>query len=418
MHRSGTSALAGLLVRLGAHAPTTLMQPNEHNPLGFWESDAFFEFHERLLQAGGTAWDLWTRFSPSGLDAAIVAQFGEEFRTLFQQEFDSAPLCVIKDPRMCRFVPFWLSHLTANNIDASPILMVRSPVEVARSLAARDGLGFEHALLLWLRHVLDAESDTRATRRSIIRYGDLLADWKAAAHTISTDIGVEWPGRSDTIDAEIATFLRPDLRHHALGVEAVEVAWPLSEWVMRTQTAFDILLERDADRTSEAFRILDEIRQSFDMASGLFGSTLDTERQRHVRLASTLEADLSKLRQHALSVETERDDLRRHATGIETQRDQLRQHASSLEVELRDLRHHASHLETELYQLEQGRDRLAVELAQTREDLGSTLTSLSQSLETTEKRVQSLEESRSWRWSAPLRAAFGVWLSIRSRVAK
>ena len=66
MHRSGTSAVTGLLVRLGARAKT-LIRPNEHNPLGFWESDAFFAYHERLLRDAGTDWDEWTPVAVDGL---------------------------------------------------------------------------------------------------------------------------------------------------------------------------------------------------------------------------------------------------------------------------------------------------------------------------------------------------------------
>ena len=60
MHRSGTSALTGALARGGATPPRTLMVPTEHNPLGYWESEPFRHFHDRLLQAAGLEWDLWS----------------------------------------------------------------------------------------------------------------------------------------------------------------------------------------------------------------------------------------------------------------------------------------------------------------------------------------------------------------------
>src|SRR5690349_10750018 len=73
MHRSGTSATAGLLVRMGAQSPASLMRPNADNPRGFWESEAFWGFHERLLHAAGDRWDSWTRFHPSGHGAITTA---------------------------------------------------------------------------------------------------------------------------------------------------------------------------------------------------------------------------------------------------------------------------------------------------------------------------------------------------------
>ena len=132
------------------------MSPTDH-PRGFWESAAFHKFHERLLHAANSRWDSWTRFSPSWRDAPIPAELANEFRALLEQEFGRAPLFVVKDPRICRLVPFWLRSLKGERISTAAIITVPSPLEVAQSLMARDGLGQEHALLMWLRHVLDAE---------------------------------------------------------------------------------------------------------------------------------------------------------------------------------------------------------------------------------------------------------------------
>jgi len=38
MHRSGTSALAGVLARLGCDLPQTLMPTNDFNAKGYYES--------------------------------------------------------------------------------------------------------------------------------------------------------------------------------------------------------------------------------------------------------------------------------------------------------------------------------------------------------------------------------------------
>jgi hypothetical protein len=153
------------------------MAPTVHNPRGFSESEAFYGFHERLLQAAGSRWDSWTRFSPSWRDASIPAELANEFRTLLEQEFGRAPLFVVKDPRICRLVPFWLRSLEGERISAAAIITVRSPLEVAQSLRARDGLGQEHALLMWLRHVLDAEFETRTIARTFVRYSDVTSRW-------------------------------------------------------------------------------------------------------------------------------------------------------------------------------------------------------------------------------------------------
>jgi hypothetical protein len=93
MHRSGTSALTGTLIRLGLQGPATLMVPLEANPLGYWESRPFCDFHDHLLDAGGTTWDQqWTPFQPDriGAEEVATAQRVAELRT--QGEAHSAEL--------------------------------------------------------------------------------------------------------------------------------------------------------------------------------------------------------------------------------------------------------------------------------------------------------------------------------------
>ena len=62
------------------------------------------------------------------------------------------------------------------------------------------------------------------------------------------------------------------------------------------------------------------------------------------------------------------------------------------------------------------RDQLAQQLAQARTDSESAVGSLSQRLSASEMHVQALLQSRTWRWAAPLRAAFRIWLNLSARV--
>jgi hypothetical protein len=262
MHRSGTSALAGLLMRLGVAGPRTPMQPGDDNPLGYGESKAFHEFHERLLQSLGSSWDAWSRVSPDWFASPDAIDRAEEFRALLEQEFADASLFVVKDPRICRLLPFWLRNLAANDIGTVAVIMVRSPLEVAASLKARNALGRDQALLIWLRHVLDAELGTRTTRRSVIGYADLLNDWRSVAAKISAEIGVEWQqGWADAEEA-ISEFLRPELRHHTIELDRMDAGLPLSSWVADTYGALQLLV-RGRNR-AKAITTLDRVRQALD----------------------------------------------------------------------------------------------------------------------------------------------------------
>jgi hypothetical protein len=419
MHRSGTSALGGVLARVGVEPPRTLMAANEHNPLGFWESERLREFHDRLLQENGTEWDVWTRVSRSTEFPNEEERWGEEFRAVLQGEFGSAPLFFVKDPRICRMVPFWLRHSDANGIEASAIFVLRSPLEIARSLGQRDGLGMEHSLLLWLRHALDAEFATRSISRTFVRYADLLADWKREMTRIAADLRLPLSQWSARVEEEVAAFLKPQLRHHVLGVDALAAESPLASWVGLVHSALEALISSSPSSTESAQQTLDAIRAAFDETADVFGHVLTADRRVQRRKheqsaealtlqtsnlsrertdwrehASNLELERNEWRQHAANLEFAHRELHRHASALERRRDELQGHADGLECEREELRRHASNLGAE-------RERLRSESAA----LTSRVSELTANLEAATARLQALESSRSWRWTAALRAA-------------
>src|SRR3546814_6124771 len=81
------------------------------------------------------------------------------YTTLFRsiaEQFDGVPLWGVKDPRLCRLLPLWLPLLEERGIRPAVVHMVRQPLEIARSLERRDDLPRGQALLLWLRHQIEA----------------------------------------------------------------------------------------------------------------------------------------------------------------------------------------------------------------------------------------------------------------------
>jgi hypothetical protein len=411
MHRSGTSALTGLLVQLGAHGPKSLMPPNSDNPLGYWESAAFFEFHERLLRAAGSSWDAWTPLDAEFFDSSAAAGIADECQRLLEQEFGSGSLFVVKDPRICRFVPFWLRSLEAAHIEAVAILTLRAPADVASSLMAREGLDREQSLLIWLRHVLDAEFETRRIRRSVVRYRDVLENWKAVKDRISDDTGIQWPRSTEAAAPEIAEFLRPELCHHASGAENIGVGLPLCDWVTRTHDAFQLLLEPHDTRKTEAFEVLDDVRGQLDRAAMQFGRSLDVERQalrgRVAALSdrsSDLELALNESRELTKGLQMQLDQLRDHAARLELQLDVLQKRTADLEVVGTDLRNEAGRLQTE-------REELVHRVA----DLEERNRNLDHALASASHHVDALLGFFSWRFTAPFRAVLRILMRQQSR---
>src|ERR1700761_465253 len=168
MHRSGTSSAAGALVRLGAAAPKNLMAPSGGNQKGYWESRVIQELNDSVLAAGGRDWKDWRKFDFDKVDALEADALRVRAKTVLAGEFGDARLTGLKDPRMCRLMPFLGRVFEEARWSVRALLPIRSPLEVGWSLKHRDGLSPEYGCLLWLRHVLDAEVETRGMPRAVL----------------------------------------------------------------------------------------------------------------------------------------------------------------------------------------------------------------------------------------------------------
>ncbi|RLS76185.1 MAG: glycosyltransferase [Planctomycetota bacterium] len=221
MHRSGTSALTGMLGAMGAALPGDPMPATADNPTGYWESRGIARLNNRLLESAGTRWND---------DAAIPAKWfadparerdRDEARRLLDDAFAAETLFALKDPRLCRLLPFWRQVLSAAGIDHSAVLVLRDPLEVARSLAARKDVpefrpaavaAPSRALLLWLRYVLDAERHSRDLPRVAVDYARLVSDWRAAVEPLLDALPIALPTPGSAAAAALATL--SDARLH------------------------------------------------------------------------------------------------------------------------------------------------------------------------------------------------------------
>ncbi len=267
MHRSGTSSIAGAFSLLGARAPATLLEPAPDNPRGFWESRLIIGRNDDLLTLGGSYWRDWRRFDIATVPPdELVRWRGDVSRTLVE-EFGDASAIVLKDPRMCRLGDGWDGVLSTAGYRAGYVLPVRPPLEVARSLMRRNGLTVAEGLLLWLRHVLDAEIATRGQPRRIMVWSDFMQDWRAEVARLSSVIG--WtPKHSARTDAKVDAFLDVGLRNERLGDPD---AAPDPEAHIWAEAVFAIhaTMARDGEDAA-AHAQLDDLRATFDRATQIF----------------------------------------------------------------------------------------------------------------------------------------------------
>jgi glycosyltransferase involved in cell wall biosynthesis len=216
MHRSGTSAVTRIINLLGADLASNLMPPvKNNNEAGFWESMDAYRLNDDILASAGSRWDDWLSFNPQWVRSQAKPAFKAHALRFLQRDFGKSSLFVLKDPRICRLLPFWLEVLRDFGAEPKCVLTIRNPLEVAASLKRRDGFAHPKSNILWLRHVLDAERETRGVTRAFVVYEEMLADWRGVVEELSSRIEVLWPRRSATCEVEIDRFLKDDLRHHA-----------------------------------------------------------------------------------------------------------------------------------------------------------------------------------------------------------
>lgn len=213
MHRSGTSAVAGVLHKLGVALGDELLPPTPGNPKGYFEHLRVLEAHEALLEALHGGW-MDPRSLPGGwLETAAARGARDVLAELVGELSADAPVAAVKDPRACRVVPLWLDVAARAGARPAALLVVRHPDEVAASLEKRGGMSRARAHLLWMIHLLEAERDSRGMPRAFVAYDALLADWRSELERLGNALPGFLPAPDQSAAAAIDAFLDASLRN-------------------------------------------------------------------------------------------------------------------------------------------------------------------------------------------------------------
>jgi hypothetical protein len=268
MHRSGTSSIAGSLIRLGGAAPLHLMPAQWDNERGFWESSVISDLNDEILAAGGSDWQDWRNFDFKRIDDAVVTGLRARARSALLAEFDDARLPVIKDPRMCRLMPFWSSVFREMDWSVRALLPVRSPLEVALSLNRRDGIALSRGSLMWLRHALEAEAGTREMPRAFLNWRDFLADPRRSLARVGASLNLAWPRWGERALMEIDEYVSEDLWRQRASLTQLRAHPAVNDLVCEVYGAM-LELVRGANNHG-AQRRLDGFRARFENGAGIF----------------------------------------------------------------------------------------------------------------------------------------------------
>lgn len=309
MHRSGTSALTRVVSLLGASLPKSILGKNESNLRGHWESEKLISAHDGFLKACGSDWKDWRRLALSRPNSLKSQRAREDFQALLESEYpNDGSVWLVKEPRICRFSQLYLQALKEDEASVHAVIMVRSPLEVAASLQARDEMNKLDGLYLWLTHMLEAELATRGNPRSFIGYDAFLKAPVEAAKTLQSEMAFTLPYKANDVKAQIEAYVNPSLKRHSCESEDI-VLDPLARgWVSEAYDAFLVLCANPG--AQEALDKLDEIRGAYFSALEPLHDILSHERSVFTQTVKSSVAELNSLHQSA----TERLEVQQKTT--------------------------------------------------------------------------------------------------------
>lgn len=183
MHRSGTSALMGVLESAGVY----IGDANEHstdNTRGNKELLAIKNLHDDLLGRNGASW----KEPKETLHWDVIHH---TLREEIVRGFEDYPIWGFKDPRTLLCIAMWLKKLPRIEIVAT----FRQPMLVAQSLYKRNGIGYEEGLLLWLAYnnrLLWALENHQTTH--VIEFSSLGGDYQHQLLSLISSLGLSVDG--------------------------------------------------------------------------------------------------------------------------------------------------------------------------------------------------------------------------------
>ena len=372
MHRSGTSALAAVLNLCGAWigAKDELTPATPENHKGYFERRDVRRICDTLLHSANADWWRVAGFHPSALPHTVVHEQQRNFRAIVSA-LNARTTWAIKEPRLCLLLPVLLNQLH------NPICIhiVRNPLEVARSLKARNGFPILWGLALWEAYSVNALLASSSLPRVFTSYRDLVAAPCTAIGKLVqelTDLGVS------TLTAppydRVDRFLDPTLRH---------------------QVASD---EETRGCLTHFQRILWQALDAGDTSSLPETLQLTADARSHL-------LDLESAQLSLLHARNQSQSYKRALQGRDDALSHRARHIGRLNSALQDARARCSNLETKHAELETKHAELETKHAEALGQMAMEMEALSSRLRDRDKRIDAMTKSLSWRLTRPLRLA-------------
>ncbi len=411
MHRSGTSAVAGVLGLAGAHvgdADELLPAHETDNPRGYFERPALNALHDDLLSCTGHAWNRVAYHDASRIDVTSCGISLHKLKSLVES-VGAGPLpWLAKDPRACLLMPEW-NRLVP---DAAYVVVVRDPREIAGSMihGARGTFTSRFVIALWEKYLRAALAGLRGRQAVFVDYATLLqSPLEQSQRLVSALRARSVEGVVTPTSDQLAAFLSVHLNRSRTSITTLinDSQQQLYDWLTaQSQAPGNVSVEGFPDLPAPDAELA-EFEAAFDyhLNHGKFLAADETNKQ--LRAIDARLADHSSERERwAAALETERhraDTAQIDAASQRTERHRAETEVIVLRSELESANRQSEHLAVELNRTEHAR-------AQQHHDSEIALDRSRRHIEALEATVNALRSSLSWRLTAPLR-----WLGAPSR---
>ncbi len=424
MHRSGTSAVAGLLRLAGANlgSESSLLPANAHdNPTGYWERDDVVAAHDAFLEANGFKWDQIAGLDPHRFESGSIHTLRTRLREIALDLSRPGGVWLAKDPRMCLLLPHWLTLLE----NPACVVVVRDPREIATSMrdGPRGAFTSYYIIALWEKYLRTLLATLHDRRALFVSYAQLLHDPKTQCQRLLAglrDLGIQ--GLQAPND-KIASFLDAKLRrsrpdaHSPMSAQQMD----LQKW-LETQCSSPIPVpvtgippgESPEAALFEFQRALEDCaRRAREQAFGeshlrlqKLQAQLDDIRHERNLVAMRLveseqQARLAPVEAQALA--SQLDDARAKCDATMAELDSTRHQRNATAAELNEVRHQRNVGALELDKVRHQRNLIALQMNQATDQVGAL-----------NKTLDALRASWSWKLTSPLR---GIASLLRPRLS-
>jgi len=269
MHRSGTSASTGALRCVGVQLGKKLYSGHRDiNAKGYFEHSDIADTNDEVLLRLGSSWDDVLIKQEAWWKREELIPFATKMRSYLRRDFSNSLLWAVKDPRVCRLLPWWLDIFAAEGISPHFLFVVRSPDDVYLSLKRRDGFSQEKSFMLWLLHYLEAEAGSRRYPRVFTSFDHFLEDPCGELLRAERLLGLRFPVTVEAATDCLNQFLSKDLRHHK-AAEIIASSSPIVGLAYKLNERLQLAAQTDGEALDT-----DDIWQEVRAVQGKFDAML------------------------------------------------------------------------------------------------------------------------------------------------